>query len=256
MNVREWPVAFFDDDYLKIYRPQLTPERTREEVDFIDSALGLSKGAAVLDLACGIGRHAIGMALRGYRVTGLDFNARYLEIAAQDASRAGATVEWKQGDMRALSFDGEFSAAYSYFTSFGYYDDAENDAVLGRIARSLALGGRFLLDMANRDWVLTHPQQRTWNSYPNDTLVMEEISLDLRSSRVTSRQILIPPRGGSQVVKTFDLRVYTCAELAALMDRHGLEVREVWGGADRSPYSTESRRLVMLAERVVQAGKP
>ena len=151
---------------------------------------------------------------------------------------------------------GQLPAEASVAHKIGYYDDAENDAVLGRIARSLALGGRFLLDMANRDWVLTHPQQRTWNSYPNDTLVMEEISLDLRSSRVTSRQILIPPRGGSQVVKTFDLRVYTCAELAALMDRHGLEVREVWGGADRSPYSTESRRLVMLAERVVQAGKP
>jgi SAM-dependent methyltransferase len=255
MNIREWPVAFFDDDYLKIYRPQLTAERTREEVDFIDAALGLPPGAAVLDLACGIGRHAIGMALRGYRVTGVDFNARYLEIAAEDAARAGATVEWKQGDMRELPFPGGFAAAYSYFTSFGYYTDAENDAVLGLIARALDPGGRFLLDMANRDWVLTHPQQRTWNSYPNDTLVMEEVSLDLRTSRVTSRQILIPPQGGAQVVKTFDLRVYTCAELTALMERHGLVVREVWGGPDRSPYSTESRRLVMLAERVVAGRK-
>ena len=50
------------------------------------------------------------------------------------------------------------------------------------------------------------------------------------------------------MVKTFDLRVYTCAELTALMTRQGLRVLEVWGGCDRSGYSIESPRLVMLTE--------
>jgi SAM-dependent methyltransferase len=249
MSTHEWPLTFFDDDYLKIYQPQLTPELTRSEVDFIESALELEKGAAVLDLACGIGRHAIGMAQRGYRVTGVDFSSRYLELAGQAAARAGVEVEWRCSDMRALDFDGRFAAAYSYFTSFGYYGDAENEEILGRITRSLGPGGRFLIDMANRERMLTHPQQRGWNPRPDGALLMEEVSLDLVTSRVTSRQILIPPHGGAQVVKTFDLRVYTCAELTALMARHGLGVVQVWGGADRSAYSSESRRLVMLAER-------
>ena len=60
---------------------------------------------------------------------------------------------------------------------------------------------------------------------------------------------LIDPRGGPRVVKEYSLRVYTCAELAALLRRHGLAVREVWGGADREPYTAESRRLVLLSER-------
>ena len=72
----EWPVAFFDDDYLKMYLPQFTPERTEQEVDFIEAALALAPGDAVLDLACGFGRHAIRMAKRGFRVTGVDFNPR------------------------------------------------------------------------------------------------------------------------------------------------------------------------------------
>src|SRR5262249_8429675 len=78
-----WPIAFFDDDYLRIYRPMLTEERTLRETDFIESALGLAAGATVLDLACGFGRHAIGMARRGFRVTGVDFNTRYLQIARE-----------------------------------------------------------------------------------------------------------------------------------------------------------------------------
>ena len=35
----DWPVAFFDDDYLRIYRPQFTPERTAIETGFIAETL-------------------------------------------------------------------------------------------------------------------------------------------------------------------------------------------------------------------------
>ena len=245
----DWPIAFFDDDYLKIYRPMLTEERTREEVAFIESRLALPAGAAVLDLACGFGRHAIGMALRGYRVTGFDFNPRYLEIAARESERTGAKVRWVVGDMRALGFEREFEGVYSYFTSFGYFEERENETVIANVARALVPGGRFLLDMANRDWILTHPQQRTWNQREDGALLMEESALDLRTSRVIQRQTLIEPQGGARVTKEFNLRVYTCAELAALLAHHGLGVQSVWGGADASDYSAESRRLILLATR-------
>src|SRR5438067_722251 len=74
------------------------------------------------------------------------------------------------------------------------------------------------------------------------------VALAQRASRVVSRQVLLAPEGGVRSTKEYTLRVYTCAELTALLQRHGLRVREVWGGADRSVYSVESRRLVLLAE--------
>lgn len=245
----DWPVAFFDDDYLLIYRPRFTDDRTRAETDFIAGALSAAHGAAVLDLACGVGRHAIGMAQRGYRVTGVDFNARYLEIAGADAASAGVRIDWRVADMRALDFQGQFDAVYSYFTSFGYFSDRENEQVLAHIARALKPGGRFLLDMMNRDWLVAHPQQRTWTQRDDGALLMEEIELDLRRSRVISRQRLVPPEGAVQVTKTFDLRAYTCTELEALLERQGMRVLEVWGGPDRSVFTSDSRRLVLLAER-------
>jgi len=245
----DWPVAFFDEDYLRIYRPTFTPERTSAEVDFIESLLAVPAASALFDLACGYGRHAIGMARRGYRVTGLDFNERYLEIAAGDAQAAGVDVRWLPGDMRALPFEREFDGAYSYFTSFGYYGDEENEQVLAGIARSLKPGGRFVIEMMNRDWLLTHPQQRSWTQREDGALLMEETSLELAASRVVERQILIDPQGGPQVTKEYFLRAYTCAELTALLRRHGLVVKDVYGGTDRRPYDTESRRLVLTAER-------
>ncbi len=82
MNSHEWPVAFFDDDYLRIYRAMISPEMTASEVDFLEAAMALPAGGEVLDVACGYGRHAIGLARRGYRVTGVDFNPHYLAAAA------------------------------------------------------------------------------------------------------------------------------------------------------------------------------
>jgi len=246
----DWPITFFDEEYLKIYGPQLTEERSRQEIEFISGALDLKPGAAVLDLACGQGRHAIGMARLGYQMTGVDFNARYLESAATQAHTAGVDVQWMVGDMRAFQMQDAFDGAYSFFTSFGYFSDPENERVIANIVRSLRPSGRFLLDMANRDWILTHPQQRTWTQQKDGGLLMEEASLQLSTSRVVSRLLLIQPQGGAQVTKEFNLRLYTCAELTAIFRRHGLTVTQVWGGADRSPYTTESRRLVLLAERV------
>ena len=245
----EWPVAFFDDDYLKIYRPQFHPERTAAETRFIADLLALPAGGEVLDLACGFGRHAIGMAALGYRVTGVDFNPRYLEIATADAASAGVRVTWRTGDMRELGYERAFDGVYSFFTSFGYFEDDENERVLAGVASAVRPGGRFLLDVANRDWVLTHPQQRTWTQRDDGALHTEESRLDLLTSRVLSRQMLIHPEGGTHVTKEFSLRTYTCAELSALLRRHGFTVREVWGSVEREPYSENSRRLAILSER-------
>ena len=122
--------------------------------------------------------------------------------------------------------------------------------MLAGIARALKPGGRFLIDMMNRDWLLTHPEQRTWTQREDGSLFMEETSLELQASRVVARQMLIDPQGGPQVTKEYFLRAYTCAELTALLRRHGLRVLEVWGGSGREPYIAESRRLVLLSERI------
>lgn len=248
-TVPDWPVAFFDDDYIKIYKPLFTSERTAAEVDFIASTLDLAKGARVLDLACGFGRHAIGMAGRGHVVTGLDFNQRYLDIAAGEAKRAGVEIAWMKGDMRKLAFDASFDAVYSYFTSFGYFEDDENEQVMAGVTRALRPGGKLLMEMLNRDYVLVHPEQRTWHQREDGALLMEEVKLDLETSRVVSRQMLIDPKGGPEVIRSYDLRAYTCGELRAMMGRHGLTVDEVWGGIDRSAYSADSRRLAILAHK-------
>ena len=121
--------------------------------------------------------------------------------------------------------------------------------MLAAVARVLRPQRRFLLDVMNRDWILTHADQRTWTQRDDGALLMEETALDLIQSRVIARQILIDPKGGPQVAKEYSLRAYTCGELSALLRRHGFSVRDVLGGARRESYTAESRRLMIVAER-------
>jgi len=54
----------------------------------------------VLDVACGIGTQSIGLALQGYRVTGVDISAAAVARARREATLFGASAEFKLGDMR------------------------------------------------------------------------------------------------------------------------------------------------------------
>lgn len=99
--------GFFGPHYLSTYTDAgyLSEERTQQEVDFLVDVLGLQKGARILDLACGHGRHAVEFARRGYNVVGQDLNSFFLEKAEEAAKEAGVQVQWVQGDMREVSFE-------------------------------------------------------------------------------------------------------------------------------------------------------
>lgn len=94
--------AVFGEDYLRLYGPDLTPERNAREADAVARLLALKPASKVLNLGCGHGRIANELAKRGARVTGLDTNTAFLDRARADAAAAGVDVEYVRGDMRAL----------------------------------------------------------------------------------------------------------------------------------------------------------
>lgn len=65
----------FFDAHAPIYAENAFTKNTVREVDFLLEELELSPGAAILDVGCGIGRHAVELAKRGYAVTGLDLSS-------------------------------------------------------------------------------------------------------------------------------------------------------------------------------------
>lgn len=242
----DWWKDYFDEVYYLLYKSLLTEERTAREVDFIVEVLALKPDDLVLDVACGQGRHAIPLTSRGYRVVGLDYSPYLLELAREFAREAGAAVPFVRGDMRILPFACRFDVVYIFFTSFGYFSDEDNVRVLQEVRRVLKPGGRFLLDLWNPLRLAVHPRRQLWDLH-DDLLILEEWDFDVHTFRTFSRTIIYY-KGRVVDQRSFLVRSYSLPELSWLLGKCGFEVKEVYGGYDKSFYTKDSERLIVLAE--------
>lgn len=102
----------------------------------------LAPGSRVLDVGCGTGRPtAAALADAGHRVLGVDVSPVMVELAARQVPGA----EFRRADIRELPLkDGAFDAACAYF-SLLQMDRAEQEAVVGRLARAVRPGGFVVL---------------------------------------------------------------------------------------------------------------
>jgi SAM-dependent methyltransferase len=249
MTEQKWYTEFFGEDYLRIYDSILPPQRTEREVNQIIERLALPRGSAILDLCCGHGRHAVALAERGYRITGQDLSAFFLEKAEADAAEAGVELRLMHGDMRHIPFEEEFDAIINMFSAFGYLESEEEDQkVLGQVRKALKPGGLFLLETMHHAWLMRNFEARGWNVIEDDTAVLEEREMNLRTGRNEVTVTLIRP-DGTQRKYGHAMRVYTAAELVRMVTKADLEIDAVFGGLDGAELTLDARRLVLVARR-------
>ncbi len=247
-RAKQWFEEIFDDDYLRTL-PYLSPRQTERETSFILESLEAQPGAALLDLACGYGRHAMELAGRGYKVTGLDLSLPLLIRAADAARRLGVAVNFVHGDMREMTFEAEFDAAYCMFTSFGYFDDDTNRKVAANLQRALRPGGRVLIEVANRDYITRDLPTRVWWQ-GEGCVVLEEVDFNYFSSRLqTQRSIIL--EDGRQLEQEISIRAYSLHEIGKVLHHAGFRVIEVSGGLGLRGkfFGAQSRQLLVLAEK-------
>jgi SAM-dependent methyltransferase len=245
---KPWYEEVFDEDYLRTL-PFMSADQTLREVEFIEASLGVKPGGQVLDIGCGYGRHAIELVQRGLDVTGLDLSLALLLRAADEAQRRAMSVNFVHADMREMAFEKQFDGAYCMLTSFGYFDEETNLRVAEGIARALKPGGRFLLDLVNRDYVVSDLPSRVWWE-GNGCVVLEEVDFNFHTSRIlTHRSIVF--EDGRQIEQEISVRAYSLHEIGRLLRQAGFRVIDISGGlATRGNFfGATSRNLLILAEK-------
>ena len=217
----------FNDDYLWFYDTMLTPARNRAEANEIVATLGLPSGASVLDAPCGHGRIANLLAADGYRVTGVDLTELFLERARAERDELGVDVDYRQGDLRDLPVSGPFDALVCWFTSFGYFDDAENRKVLDEFARVLRPGGRLLIETMHHDGFVrsfTSAPDATVTERGSDTMT-DLTTFDPVSGRIESERTV--QRGGEIRTSHHSIRLPTVPELRLVARRRRIHRPDV-----------------------------
>jgi ubiquinone/menaquinone biosynthesis C-methylase UbiE len=133
-----------------VYESFFVPALFREPADQIVSAVGLSAGQSVLDVACGTGvlaRAALGAVDPGGRVVGLDRNGGMLAVARSIAP----AITWQEGLAETLPFnEASFDAVLSQFGLMFFDDRAAALREMRRVAKPNGVVGVAVWDSLER----------------------------------------------------------------------------------------------------------
>lgn len=220
---------------------------TRDDVDHLLTLIKMRPNAAVLDLACGQGRHSLELARRGFRVTGVDDTPSYLREAKQNTQREGLEIEFIQADMRQFYREIAFDVVISLYTSFGYFrHHADEVRTLRNVHRSLKKGGVLVMDLAGREVVVRNfrPTERIEDK---DYTFLAERKLFRGGAWLHNRWIIM--RGRRQATFDFSHRLYSATDITRLLKRVGFINIHTYGSLRGTPYDDWAQRLVVVARK-------
>jgi len=228
-----------------------TPERMEQaqhDVEQIFKLLDLKSGLFVLDLGCGVGRHALEFAKRNCKVTGVDRISEYLDQAKETSTQQMLDVEWIQADMREFKRDNTFDVIVNLLTSFGYFENPQDDRkVVTNVYASLKSGGRFVLDLMGKEVLAKIYRDRDWHEEPDGSILLEERNVNSGWDRLDVRWIVL--KGSERREHRFFHRVYSANELKTLLVDVGFSQVDVYGSLAGIPYDHHAQRLVLVAQK-------
>ena len=251
---KEW---FDDDSFWRELYPFMFPERRLAEADKqIAKALALAKpaGRAVLDLCCGPGRCSVALAKKGFRVTGVDRTKYLLAKAREKARAARVEIEWVQKDMRDFVRPDSFALVLSMFTSFGYFDDKQEDrTVLENVFTSLKPGGACLIDVLGKERLARILQPTSSSLLPDGTVMVERHEIFDDWTRVRNEWLLLR----KDKVKGFKFHhtIYSGQELRDRMEGAGFVGVTLHGSLDGEAYGPDAERLIAIGRKPMPPGK-
>lgn len=245
---REW---FDKDSFWRELYPFMFPEQrfasTPEQMAKV-LALTQPRGAEVLDLCCGPGRCSIALAEAGFTVTGVDRTRFLLDKARARARASGAKVEWVQMDMRDFVRANAFDLVLSMFTSFGYFDDKEEDLlVLRNLFTSLRPGGVCLIEVMGKERLARILQATTSEALPDGTLLVQRHEIFDDWTRIRNQWILI--RDGRAKSFRFHHTLYSGQELRERMEQAGFAEVKLHGSFEGDPYGPDALRLIAVGRK-------
>ena len=243
MNTKEWFASWFDT----IYYHLLYRERDDDEAKkFIVNLLGhlkLPTKSHVLDLACGKGRHSRTLNEFGMNVLGVDLSEKSIAFAKKYENDS---LHFRVQDMRE-PFDKEsFDCVFNLFTSFGYFDQEEdNQKVLHGISQMIKPGGLFVLDYLNTETAIK-------NLVANETKIIDNVQFEIKrdfDGKFIRKEIAVKHLDKSYLFEE-KVRGFELAEIEKMLSNSNLKPVECFGDFNLNTFASDkSPRLILICKK-------
>lgn len=240
---------FEEEAFWEHYAPiMFESERWAESpavVDGLERLASLAPHSRVLDLCCGMGRISVELARRDHDVCGVDLCQSYLDAAREYAG--AVDLELIHEDARRFVRPASFDLAVNLYTSFGYFEDPADDAlVIRNLAQSLAPGGRFIIEILGKETAVR-------DFSPGESFSRGGFEVETHFEVVDAwaglRNTWQLEREGEFFERSFVQRLYSGTEMRRLLLENGFEGVELFGDWDGRPYDQNARVLIARAQK-------
>lgn len=240
---------WFKDWFNSPYYHQLYFNRDEKEAAaFIDKLIDYLQpplSSAMLDVACGKGRHSIHLAEKGFDVTGIDLSEDSINEALQHQAD---NLHFFMHDMRLPFMINYFNYAFNFFTSFGYFKTRrEHDNAIRTIAQSLKPNGTFIMDYLNVHYSEDHLVHRFDKEIDG---VNYYITKWFDETHFYKKIQVEDDALNEPLIYTEKVAKFSLGDFTEMFAYQGLQIQDVFGDYNFGGYDvTRSPRLIMIAKK-------
>jgi len=238
-NNNKWYKSWFNTEYYHILYKNRSTIEAESFIKKLIKELKLKKNSSLLDLACGKGRHSIYLNKLGFKVTGVDLTSQNIAYAKKFSNKR---LSFFKHDMR-LPINQKFDAIFNLFTSFGYFENSDDDyKVINSIKKSLNRYGFGVIDFMNSKKVIKSLVEKSELNY-NGVKFNIERSYD---GEFIKKRILVNDLG--KEYEYFEkVRAYVYLDFKKILNSCNLFLTNCYGDYDMSPFCEEtSSRLILI----------
>lgn len=233
-----WYASWFDTPYYHILYKDRDYDEAAVFMQNLTAFLQLPKGASILDLACGKGRHSKYLHSIGYEVTGADLSKSSIAFAKQFESDG---LRFVVHDM-CTPMHKTFDAVFNLFTSFGYFEhELDNLRTIRAIKSELNPNGYGVIDFLNVDYVAA-------NLVPSEVKTVDGI--DFYIERTIKEGYIIKTirfTDGESFEYQEKVKALTLDDFKVFFDKAGVQIKHCMGNYALQPFdSTSSERLILI----------
>ena len=238
-NTTKWFNSWFDTPFYHTLYKDRNSKEAQAFMDTLTSYLNIPEGGTILDLACGKGRHARYLNKIGYDVTGADLSENSIAFAKQFENHR---LHFEVHDM-CKPFHKQFDAVFNLFTSFGYFeDDDDNLKTIKAIKADLNASGFGVIDFMNSEYVID-------NSVPKEIKTVDDIEFHLKryvEDGYIIKDITFTADGEDYHFQE-RVRAFTLSDFEMLFEQADVYLLDVFGDYKLNTFKSKtSERLVMI----------